>query len=301
MINQSLPVGRGNAVSHSPSANGPPWDGGAEQAEEPLNPGVGNNLCMGPHDKDDALCVRPIQAPFVSIHPVDVRIMSDPASRLREARAASGFDSASSAAKAMGVGVSTYVQHENGGRGIPASRALQYGRFFGVRPEWLLYGRGEKDAPQWAPQLTMLPVMARIQAGAWLAVDDFDQGQEQPMMSAALDPRYPHAPQYLREVQGDSMNARGIFPGDFAHIADFAESGANINTGMVVEVTRTRDGGALREITLKEAEVVPGGAVILWPRSTNPRWKDPVPLDPDDGSEVEVRVTGILLSVIRRF
>lgn len=226
--------------------------------------------------------------------------MSDPASRLKEARIAAGFDSASAAANAMGVGTSTYVQHENGGRGIPAGRALQYGRFFRVRPEWLLYGRGEKDVPAWEPQLTMLPVLARIQAGAWLALDDFDQGEEQASMSAALDPRYPHARQYLREVQGDSMNARGINPGDYAHIVDFGDTGANINTGMVVEVTRTRMGGQLREITLKEAEVGPGG-VVLWPRSTNPRWKDPVPLEADDGSDVEVQITGILLSVIRRF
>lgn len=200
----------------------------------------------------------------------------------------------------MGVGISTYVQHENGGRGIPAGRALKYGRFFGVRPEWLLYARGDRDAPKHEPELTMLPVYARIQAGAWLAIDDYDQGEEQQMMSAALDPRYPHARQYLREVQGDSMNARGVNPGDYAHIVDFGEAGANLNTGMVVEVTRSRDGGMLREITLKEAEVGPGG-VVLWPRSTNPRWKDPVPLEADDGTDVEVQVTGILLAIIRRF
>lgn len=227
--------------------------------------------------------------------------MSDPASRLREAREAAGYYSASAAAKAMGIGMSTYIQHENGGRGIPANRALQYGRFFRVRPEWLLFGRGEKDVPRAEPQLTMLPVLPRIQAGAWLAIDDYDQGDEVQMMSAALDPRYPHAPQYLREIQGDSMNARGIFPGDFAHIVEYSATGANINTGMVLEITRTRDGGALREITLKEAEVTPEGGIVLWPRSTNPRWKEPVSLNPEDGSEAEVRITGILLSVIRRF
>jgi hypothetical protein len=68
-----------------------------------------------------------------------------------------------------------------------------------------------------------------------------------------LDPRYPHAPQWLREVRGDSMNARGVFPGDLAHIVDFAAAGINLNTGMVVEVTRTRDGGGLREITLNQS------------------------------------------------
>ena len=226
--------------------------------------------------------------------------MSDPASRLREARAAAGFESASSAAKAMGVGVSTYVQHENGGRGMPAGRAAQYGRFFRVRPEWLIFGKGERELPAPEPQLAMLPVHTPIQAGAWLALDDYDQGDDERKLPAALDPRYPHAHQYLREVQGDSMNARGIYPGDFAHIVDFADTGAGITTGMILEVTRYRNGNSLREITLKEAEVSPGG-ITLWPRSTNPRWTEAIPLEAEDGSDVTVKVTGILLAVIRRF
>lgn len=198
----------------------------------------------------------------------------------------------------MGVTISTYIQHENGARGIPSARAERYGRFFRVRPEWLLFARGERDLPE--PQLTALPVLDRIQAGAWLALDDFDQGEPQ-MMSAALDSRYPHARQWLREVQGDSMNARNILPGDYAHIVDFGESGANLNTGMVVEVSRYRDGKSLREITLKEA-VVDSDGVVLWPRSTNPKWSEPLPLTyGESDNDIEVRVTGILVAVIRRF
>lgn len=137
-----------------------------------------------------------------------------------------------------------------------------------------------------------------VQAGAWLALDDSDQ-DEPPMWPAAHDRRYPQARQWLREVQGDSMNARNIFPGDLAHVVELIGAGVNLNTGMIVEVTRTRAGG-LREITLKEVEVTDGG-LVLWPRSTNPRWKDPVRLDDGSTGEIEVEVTGLLLAKITRF
>lgn len=96
------------------------------------------------------------------------------------------------------------------------------------------------------------------------------------------------------------MNARGIEPGHFVHIADFSATGVNLNTGMIVEVTRTRDDGALREITLKEVEVTAQG-VKLWPRSTNPRWSDPVVLDDGRSGDVVVQVTGLLLMAMRRY
>lgn len=147
--------------------------------------------------------------------------------------------------------------------------------------------------------VTELPLIGPVQAGAWLALDDTVQDEPR-MLTAAVDPRYPHAPQWLREVRGDSMNARGIEPGHFVHIADFGATGINLNTGMIVEVTRTRDDGSLREVTLKEVEITPQG-VKLWPRSTNPRWKDPVILDDGQGSDVVVQVTGLLLMAMRRY
>jgi hypothetical protein len=96
------------------------------------------------------------------------------------------------------------------------------------------------------------------------------------------------------------MNARNIFPGDFVHIVDLIGAGVNLNTGMIVEVVRQRDGGALREITLKEVEVTAEG-LVLWPRSTNPRWSEPVRLDHEDGGDIEVQITGLLLAKITLF
>src|SRR4029079_14108624 len=64
--------------------------------------------------------------------------------RLRTARE-KRFKSARSAAKALGIAISTYGAHERaaapGGRDYGPNEAQRYGRFFGVTPEWLLTGR----------------------------------------------------------------------------------------------------------------------------------------------------------------
>lgn len=67
--------------------------------------------------------------------------------RLAAARSAAGYDSASDAAEAMGIPVSTYIQHENGTRGFRTPTAERYAKRFKTTPEWLLYARGTATAP----------------------------------------------------------------------------------------------------------------------------------------------------------
>lgn len=149
-------------------------------------------------------------------------------------------------------------------------------------------------------QAGQLPLIGPVQAGAWLALDETAQDEPQ-MIDATMDRRYPHAKQWLRTVNGDSMNLRNIYDGDLAHIVDWTDAGVQLTTGMIVEVSRYRAGGGLREVTLKEAEVRPG-ATALWPRSSNPRFQDPIRMnDGDEDSDIEVRITGLLLNAIRRF
>ncbi|MGQ3040569.1 MAG: LexA family protein [Brevundimonas sp.] len=219
-----------------------------------------------------------------------------PGERLRTKREERGI-SAAELAQRVGRSESAVRNQENGTNGIPATLAKKYASALGTTAAWILYG-DNTPAPVAPPELTVLPMIGPVQAGAWLALDDSSQ-DEPTLLTATVDRRYPHAPQWLREIRGDSMNERHIYPGDLAHIVDASAAGINLNTGMVVEVTRSRDGGLLREVTLKEVEVTPEG-IRLWPRSTNPRWREP--LDLDDGSgEVEVTVTGLLLTTIRRF
>ncbi len=66
--------------------------------------------------------------------------------RLKAAREAAGYETATDAAEAMGIPAPTYLAHENGSRGYPATRAKRYADFFGTTAEWLLYGGG--DAPR---------------------------------------------------------------------------------------------------------------------------------------------------------
>lgn len=68
--------------------------------------------------------------------------MPDAAERLRIARLRANFATGKEAAEAMGFPVSTYLAHENGSRGYPASKASTYARKFKVPEVWLLYGTG---------------------------------------------------------------------------------------------------------------------------------------------------------------
>lgn len=62
--------------------------------------------------------------------------------RLAEARKAAGFETATDAARSMGVNYPTYAGHENGTCGFRPKTAELYARKFGVSFEWLLTGRG---------------------------------------------------------------------------------------------------------------------------------------------------------------
>lgn len=66
---------------------------------------------------------------------------AEQATRLREARIAAGFTSARSAAERHSWVYETYIQHEQGIRGLTRA-ARKYARAFGVSEAWLLTGDG---------------------------------------------------------------------------------------------------------------------------------------------------------------
>ena len=55
-------------------------------------------------------------------------------------------------------------------------------------------------------------------------------------------------------------------------------------------------------VSIKQVEVTPSG-VLLWPRSSNPRYQDPLSLTEGiaDEEQIEVRIRAKLLTVTRRF
>lgn len=79
--------------------------------------------------------------------------------RLRAARIAAGFDSATAAAAFHGWTPSTYTAHENGQNGFKVKQAVVYARAFKVSPEWLQFGANPPppDAQSIDAQLRELP------------------------------------------------------------------------------------------------------------------------------------------------
>lgn len=71
-----------------------------------------------------------------------MEVKPDQAARLVEARIARGFKSARAAATYFGWPYYTYIQHEQGTRGI-SKQAEKYAKAFRVSQAWLLTGEGE--------------------------------------------------------------------------------------------------------------------------------------------------------------
>lgn len=73
--------------------------------------------------------------------------IEDRAKRLKQAREVK-YRTALEAANALGVPPGTYYGHENGSRGITADEGRRYADFYGVRVEWLMYNRGQRQRPK---------------------------------------------------------------------------------------------------------------------------------------------------------
>lgn len=81
-----------------------------------------------------------------------------PNERLKQARIAAGYGTATDAAEALGVSRATYIGHENGLRGFRSEAAERYGRKFKVRAGWLLTGEMPMSNTPDRPELTRVPL-----------------------------------------------------------------------------------------------------------------------------------------------
>jgi len=194
--------------------------------------------------------------------------MMNPAERLRSARQKAGYESAKSAAEAMGVPVATYIQHENGVRGFPATRADRYAKFFRVQPEWLLYGQPplKTAGPGLGP---LLSIKGTVAAGVWTVAQQLGEAEWQ-TFTGAPDVVAPLRDRYGVRVEGQSMNL--IYPpGTILECVRYWGS-EPIQSGRRVIVQRLRDSGEY-ETTVKEYVVDGDGVVWFVPRSSNPAFQ----------------------------
>ena len=140
----------------------------------------------------------------------------------------------------------------------------------------------------------LLPVVVAgpVQAGAFMPIDEFDQSEPQTFYEPA-DSDFPRARRTAFDVIGDSMNRLEpvpILPGSRVIGVNYDDIGIPLRDGMVVIVQQERDGGLLREWSVKQIELQ-DEMIAFHPRSSNARHKPivvPRNLKPDDGREVRI-------------
>lgn len=191
--------------------------------------------------------------------------MEKPADRLKRARSDAGYANAKEAAEAMGISVPTYIQHENGTRGFPATKAEKYARFFRVTPEFLLYGKrsAKPSAPGLGPTLF---IKGSVSAGVWHEADHRDESEWQ-TFTGAPDVDAPLKDRFGVIVEGDSMDLL-YPPGTILEcVKNWGDKDIPSGKRVIVQRKRVDDG---YETTVKEYVQRDNGECWLVPRSSNP-------------------------------
>lgn len=231
----------------------------------------------------------------------------DAAKRLEEARELRGHKNPKDAARFHGWVYETYIQHEQGTRGI--SRAAgKYAEAFKVSKAWLLTGEGEPRPGKASTVVpagevigTNVPFAGKVQAGRFVEVDLYDQSYEteEYPTTPLPDTRFPRAKQFAWLVVGNSMDQENILDGMMvlgADYHDYSETYSEVKDGDLVIVERARNGGQEIERTVKRIRFFID-RFELHPNSSNPEHK-PISVfreqKKDNGEEV--RLLAVVLS-----
>lgn len=165
----------------------------------------------------------------------------------------------------------------------------------GVEPENLLFG----PASNAKLSVQNVPIRGEAAAGRWVEADDLDQGRYKPVSAVAGE--YAVELQFAYRIAGPSMDQRRIWDGDYVVCVPYWEARSKAKSGDIVIVEQRR--GQLIETTCKELVVTDKG-YELWPRSSNPKWQEPIVIphmnDPHalDGTEIEI--TGLVIGLFAR-
>lgn len=208
--------------------------------------------------------------------------------RLRQARIEAKFDTAADAARRFGWKPSTYSSHENGQTNPPRSRVAMYARAFKKSQAWLLGEDAGGEKPE--PEVRAVPVVGEAAAGTWLEHDRLFE-DDVPHVPAVPD-RFPSLRQFAYRVRGPSMDKERLFDGDYAICVDFWEARRRPQQKDIVIVERKR--GQLVERTCKQIDIV-GGVVLLAPRSSDPRFQEPIRWTDGKGDGEDVEIVGLVI------
>jgi SOS-response transcriptional repressor LexA len=145
----------------------------------------------------------------------------------------------------------------------------------------------------------IVAVAGVVQAGMWLEIDEYFEPRESVVIP--MDPSFPSAKKVIYEVAGDSMDRGGIQEGDRIVCWEIWDYPFELRDGDDVVVQRTRNGGHLRELTVKRLFRHPDGMQELRPISSNGTHKSLRIIpdhEPDNGEEIAI--IAIVDDIIRK-
>lgn len=219
---------------------------------------------------------------------------------LREAREAAGLTQARLAELAR-TSQPQIKRLEAGDRKLTREWAERLAPHLKLSPQKLMFGElpdVDGDLIDLSAELVPVHVSGVTEAGAFREANEFVES-ERVTIYEPRDREFPHARQGAFDVAGDSMDAlivngrpRPILPGDRVVTIDFEdlEGRLPLQDGMVVVVEQVRDGGHLREWSVKQLEIH-DDRFEFHPRSTNLKHKPIVvkrDLNADDGRSVRI-------------
>ena len=133
--------------------------------------------------------------------------------------------------------------------------------------------RGNVAAPEEPDSLRKVRVIGSVQAGEWIEALEWPPSDWY-VIDAPEDDRFNGVQRFALEVRGPSMN-RVYAEGDIVICVRFGDIGRLPASGERVVVQR-RNGQGMIEATVKEFVVDRAGQSWLWPRSSDPRFQDPI-------------------------
>ena len=162
----------------------------------------------------------------------------------------------------------------------------------------------EMEAPAVSPVfggLVPVPIAGRTAAGVFREVVEFDDSEPEYVFEPE-DEDFPKARRFALTVEGDSMNAADPPMPDGCRVVcvDFEQTGQPLSDGLIVVLQRTREGGHLREWSVKEVELH-DDEFWFCPRSTNKKHRPiKVPISPDASEWNTLEIMGLVRDVSMR-
>lgn len=143
-----------------------------------------------------------------------------------------------------------------------------------------------------------VPILGEVAAGIWMESSLFES-ENQENSHIPFDPRFPVESQFILKVRGESMNL--VAPnGDYILCVDYFKAGISPKVEDLVLVERSKDGGMTIERTAKEL-VRKNGRVELMPKSSDPRFQEPISYREGDPDATEVQIRAKIIMSYRPF